>query len=58
MPVLMPVLRYLLDTDWAISYLRGHGATVRRLDELLTEGVGLNIISMVELYDGWLAGER
>ena len=49
----MPVLRYLLDTDWAISYLRGHGETVRRLDELLPEGVGLSVISLAELYEGW-----
>ena len=54
----MPVLQYLLDTDWAISYLRGHGESVRRLDELLPEGVGLSIISMAELYDGWHAGDR
>ena len=53
----MPVLRYLLDTDWVISYLRGHDETVKRLDELLPEGVGLSIISLAELYDGWGAGD-
>ena len=48
----MPVLQYLLDTDWAISYLRGHGETVSRLDELLPEGGAEHNI------DGWHAGDR
>ena len=53
----MPDLRYLLDTDWVISYLRGHGETVSRLDELLPEGVGLSIVSLAELYEGWEPGD-
>ena len=53
----MPELRYLLDTDWVISYLRGHGETVSRLDELLPEGVGLSIVSLAELYEGWEPGD-
>ena len=53
----MPGLRYLLDTDWVISYLRGHGETVSRLDELLPEGVGLSIVSLAELYEGWEPGD-
>jgi predicted nucleic acid-binding protein len=54
----MTVLQYLLDTDWTISYLSGHGETVRRLDELLPEGVGLSIISLAELYEGWQADDQ
>lgn len=41
-----------MDTDWAIDYLHRADRTVRRLDELLSEGVGLSIISLAELYDG------
>ena len=41
-----------MDTDWAIDYLHRADRTVRRLDELLLDGVGLSIISLAELYDG------
>ena len=46
-----------MDTDWAIDYLHKADRTVRRLEELLTDGVGLSVISLAELYDG-LAGSR
>lgn len=41
-----------MDTDWAIDYLHRADRTVRRLDELLLDGVGLSMISLAELYDG------
>ena len=46
-----------MDTDWAIDYLHKADRTVRRLEELLPEGVGLSVISLAELYDG-LAGSK
>lgn len=45
-------MRYLLDTDWAIYYLRRRPDIVRQLDALLPEGVGISIISVAELYVG------
>ena len=45
-------MRYLLDTDWAIYYLRRRPDIVRQLDALLPEGVGISIISVAELYTG------
>jgi tRNA(fMet)-specific endonuclease VapC len=45
-------LRYLVDTDWVIHYLRAHPAIVARLDELQPQGLGLSIISLAELYEG------
>ena len=45
-------MEYLVDTDWAIDYLHRADRTVRRLEALLPEGVGLSIISLAELYDG------
>lgn len=48
----MPELRYLLDTDWAIDYLKGDDVTVKRVDDLLPQGIGLSIISLAELYEG------
>ncbi len=46
-----------MDTDWAIDYLHKADRTVRRLEELFTDGVGMSVISLAELYDG-LAGSK
>ncbi len=48
----MPPLQFLLDTDWAINYLRDDPRTVQRIGELLADGIGIGIISMAELYRG------
>jgi tRNA(fMet)-specific endonuclease VapC len=45
-------LRYLVDTDWVINYLRAQPAIVSRLDELQPQGLGLSVISLAELYEG------
>ena len=45
-------LRFLVDTDWVIEYLRGTPAFVFRLTELQPQGLALSIISLAELYEG------
>ena len=45
-------MQYLVDTDWAVDYLRNVDATVTRLEELAPDGIGISIISVAELYDG------
>ena len=45
-------LRFLVDTDWVIEYLRGTPAMVTRLTELQPQGLALSIISLAELYEG------
>lgn len=45
-------MRYLVDTDWAIDYFHGVEQAVRRLNEFSSEGVGLSVIAMAELYEG------
>ena len=47
-------MRYLVDTDWAIDHLHRVSPVVLRLEELASEGLGLSIISLAELYDGVL----
>ncbi len=47
-------VRYLVDTDWTIDYLNGIERIVRNLNNFLTEGVGISIISLAEIYDGVL----
>ena len=41
-----------MDTDWAIDYLHKADRTVRRLESLFADGVGLSIVSLAELYEG------
>jgi len=43
---------YLVETDWAVYYLRGREDVVRKLHELREDGMGLSIISLAELYTG------
>ena len=43
-------LSYLVDTDWAIDWLNGRAAVVKRLDELKEQGLGLS--TLAELYEG------
>ena len=45
-------LRFLVDTDWVIQYLRGDAAIVSRLGELQAQGLALSIISLAELWEG------
>ena len=45
-------IRYLVDTDWVISYLNGQARVISRLDELKEEGLGVSVVSLAELYEG------
>ncbi|MCY4474613.1 MAG: type II toxin-antitoxin system VapC family toxin [Chloroflexi bacterium] len=45
-------MNYLVDSDWAIHYLRGAQPVIDRLQPLTHEGVGISIISLAELYHG------
>ena len=45
-------MKYLVDTDWVIDHLRGVEAITTRLDELSSEGLGLSVVSLAELYEG------
>ena len=42
----------MLDSDWVIDYLHEIGQTVRRVDELAHQGLGLSIVSLAELHEG------
>lgn len=43
---------YLVDSDWAISYLNGVRETRERVDGLASSGIGISIISLAEIFDG------
>jgi tRNA(fMet)-specific endonuclease VapC len=42
----------MVETDWAVHWLRGRKLIVERLKELDIYGLGLSIISLAELYTG------
>ena len=45
-------ISYLIDTDWAIHHLNGNSAVTARLEALQTEGLGLSVAALAELYEG------
>ena len=45
-------MRYLADTDWLIDYLRGNEPVASLLAQLLSDGIGISIISIAEIYEG------
>ena len=45
-------LTYLVDTDWVIDAYIGTPASVRVLDRLSDDGLGVSIISSGELFEG------
>lgn len=52
------MVKYLLDTDWAIYYLRGKEAFVKAIDEYRKEGIAISMISIAELYEGVYRSRR
>ena len=45
-------MKYLIDTDWAIHYLRGEERVIKKLLSLKGEGLAMSVISLAELYQG------
>lgn len=43
---------YLVETDWAVHYLRGGESINNKFHELRENGMGLSVISLAELYTG------
>ena len=43
---------YLIDTDWIIHYLNGHGEIITKLRSLRKEGLAVSVVSLAELYEG------
>jgi tRNA(fMet)-specific endonuclease VapC len=45
-------VRYLLDTDIAVSFLRGSERAKERVRSAIPDDLGLSFVSLAELYDG------
>jgi tRNA(fMet)-specific endonuclease VapC len=50
----MKPVAFLVDTDWAVSHLKGVPRVSAAFDEKLPQGLGLSIISIAELWEGIL----
>ncbi|MEW6572136.1 MAG: type II toxin-antitoxin system VapC family toxin [Bacillota bacterium] len=48
----MVTAKYLVDTDWAVYFLRGREPYVSILKKYRKEGLTISIISVAELYEG------
>ncbi len=45
-------MRYLIDSDWTVHYLRGARDYIERIRGMAVDGIGLSIISLAEVYEG------
>ena len=45
-------MTYLVETDWAVHWLRGREDVIHKLRQFQEQGVGLSVISLAELYTG------
>lgn len=46
------MITYLMDTDWAIDFLRGQKEVSKKLEKLFDKGIAISIITLCELCDG------
>ena len=45
-------MKYLVDTDWIIHYLRGAEEIKQKLISIKAEGLAVSVISLAEVYEG------
>ncbi|PRR70508.1 type II toxin-antitoxin system VapC family toxin [Neomoorella humiferrea] len=48
----MVMAKYLVDTDWAVFYLRGKEPFVTTLKEYRQKGLAISVVTIAELYEG------
>lgn len=51
-------MKYLVDTDRVVDYLKGRGEAVRLLRGLQPDGIGISIVSYGEIYEGIYYGSE
>jgi predicted nucleic acid-binding protein len=45
-------MRYLVDTDWVVAYLKGNKEVVELLNQHANEGLAISLITYGEIYEG------
>lgn len=51
-------MKYLIDTDWLIDYLKGKAAAGKLLDHLVHEGIAISLITYGEILEGIYYGKN
>ncbi len=51
-------MKYLLDSDEMIDYLKGRKKAVTTIEPLLAEGVAISVITFAEVYEGIYTGHQ
>lgn len=49
-------MKYLVDTDWVVEYLKGRDPAVRVLDTMAPEDLAISLITYGEIYEGIYSG--
>jgi tRNA(fMet)-specific endonuclease VapC len=45
-------MKYLIDTDWIVEYLKGRAPATQLLDRLAPEALAISLITYGEIYEG------
>ena len=45
-------MRYLIDSDWTINYLRSVRGYTERVRGMAVDGIAISIVSLAEIYEG------
>ena len=50
-------MKYLIDSDYVVDYLKGRSVAITLLDTLVPEGLAISIITYAEVYEGIYYGQ-
>lgn len=53
----MKGIKYLIDTDWVVPFLKGRSEAQTLLSSLTTDGIAISLITYSEIYDGIYFGQ-
>ena len=51
-------MAYLIDSDWTAGYLKGYKNTTALVTGLAPDGIGINIVTHAEIYEGIYYGSN
>jgi len=51
-------MKYLIDTDWVIEYLKGRERVTKVLSSLTTDGLAISLFTYGEVYEGICFGRN
>jgi predicted nucleic acid-binding protein len=51
-------MKYLIDTDWLVDYLKGKVVAGQMVDKLVHEGIAISLITYGEILEGIYYGKN